>query len=50
VLVTPKAQTIYQLYGGDKWIWAIPLGASLVMVVLAATYFKSRSKYFAEEV
>lgn len=50
VLVTPRAQTIYQMYGGDRWIWTIPLGASLVMVVLAATYFRSRSKYFAEEV
>jgi ABC-2 type transport system permease protein len=50
VLVTTDTQTIYQVYGGDRWIWAIPLGASLVMVVLAATYFRSRSKYFAEEV
>jgi ABC-2 type transport system permease protein len=50
VLVTSRAQTIYQLYDGDRWIWAIPLGASLIMVVLAATYFRSRSKYFAEEV
>jgi ABC-2 type transport system permease protein len=50
VLVTPKTQTIYQLYGGDRWIWAIPLGLSLVIVVLSATYFRSRSKYFAEEV
>lgn len=50
VLVTTKTQTIYQVYGGDRWVWAIPLGASLVMAVLAATYFRSRSKYFAEEV
>jgi ABC-2 type transport system permease protein len=50
VLVTPASQTIYQLYGGDKWIWAIPLGATMIIVVLAATYFRKRSKYFAEEV
>lgn len=50
VLVTNKAQTIYQLYDGDKWIWAIPLGASLIAVVLSMAYFRSRSKYFAEEV
>ena len=50
VLVTTKTETIYQVYGGDRWIWAIPLGVSLVTVVLAAIYFRSRSKYFAEEV
>ncbi len=50
VLITNKTETIYQVYGGDKWIWAIPLGTTLVMVVLAATYFRRRSKYFAEEV
>jgi ABC-2 type transport system permease protein len=50
VLVTPKAQTIFDFWGGDKWIWGIPLGATLIMVVLAATYFRSRSKFFAEEV
>lgn len=50
VLVTTDTQTIYQIYDGDKWIWAIPLGASLIIVVLASTYFRSRSKYFAEEV
>jgi ABC-2 type transport system permease protein len=50
VLVTNQTQTIYQVYGGDKWIWAIPLGFSLLVVVLAAVYFRNRSKYFAEEV
>lgn len=45
-----QTQTIYQLYGGDRLIWAIPLGITLVTVVLAATYFRSRSKFFAEEV
>jgi ABC-2 type transport system permease protein len=50
VLVTTDSETIYQVYGGDKWIWAIPLGASLIAVVLSIMYFRSRSKYFAEEV
>jgi ABC-2 type transport system permease protein len=49
-LVTPATQTIYDFWGGDKWIWGIPLGISLVIVVLASTYFRSRSKYFAEEI
>ncbi len=50
VLVTPASETIYQVYGGDRWIWAIPLGTSLIIVILAAIYFRSRSKYFAEEI
>lgn len=50
VLVTNKSQTIYQVFGGDKWIWGIPLGITLIVVVLAAAYFRSRSKYFAEEI
>lgn len=50
VLVTNKTQTIYQVFGGDIWIWAIPLTATLIVVALSTTYFRSRSKYFAEEV
>jgi ABC-2 type transport system permease protein len=49
-LVTPASQTISDFWGGDKWIWGFPIGLSLVIVVLAATYFRSRSKYFAEEI
>jgi ABC-2 type transport system permease protein len=50
VLVTRQTQTISQVYGGDKLIWAIPLSITIFMVILAASYFRSRSKYFAEEV
>jgi ABC-2 type transport system permease protein len=50
VVVTSKSATIYQVYGGDRWIWAIPLGISLIIAVLASSYFRSRSKYFAEEI
>jgi ABC-2 type transport system permease protein len=49
-IITPQTQTLYQLYDGDKFIWAIPLSLTLFIVILAALYFKSRSKYFAEEV
>ena len=49
-LVTPQTQTIYTYWGGDRWIWAIPLAVSVIVVILATTYFRSRSKYFAEEV
>src|SRR5579884_889148 len=50
VLVTPASKTIADFWGGDKLIWAIPLGLSLIITVLASTYFRNRSKYFAEEV
>ena len=50
VLVSPASQNIYDFWGGDKWIWAIPLSISFIIVLLASTYFRSRSKYFAEEV
>lgn len=49
VLVTKETETIYTLYG-SFWVWAIPVGITIVMAVLAAVYFRRRSKYFAEEV
>ncbi len=49
-LITPHTTTIHQLYDGNNTIWAIPLGITVVTVFLAATYFRMRSKYFAEEV
>jgi ABC-2 type transport system permease protein len=49
VLITPKTDNLYTLYG-NSLIWAVPLGVTLIVVILASTYFRSRSKYFAEEV
>lgn len=43
-------ETIYTLYDGDVFIWAIPIGLSLVLAVIGSLYFRSRSKFFAEEV
>lgn len=50
VLITKNTQTIYQVYGGDKYIWTVPLTITLLTGVLGGFYFRSRSKYFAEEV
>ncbi|WP_230690203.1 ABC transporter permease [Catellatospora paridis] len=50
VLVTDQTQTIYDVYDGRVWVWLVPLAVCLVSVILAATYFRSRSKYFAEEI
>lgn len=50
VLVTPASQTIADFWGGDKWIWIFPVGLTVVVAALASTYFRRRSKFFAEEV
>lgn len=50
ILITPATQNISQLYGGDKWIWLIPLGLTVIIAFAGSLYFRSRSKYFAEEV
>jgi len=49
-LVTNQTITIAQVYGGDKWIWCIPIGVMLVLTVVGALYFRSQSKNFAEDV
>jgi ABC-2 type transport system permease protein len=50
VLITHSTQTISTVYGGDRWIWAIPIGITLMLVIITSTYFRRRSKAFAEEV
>ncbi|HUD10502.1 MAG TPA: ABC transporter permease [Candidatus Saccharimonadales bacterium] len=50
VLITHETQTIATVYGGDKWIWGIPVGITVIVAFIAATYFRKRSRFFAEEV
>jgi len=50
VLVTTDSQTIYQVFGGDRLIWSIPVGLTILLAVSSGWYFKSQSKNFAEEV
>jgi ABC-2 type transport system permease protein len=49
VLVGPYATTIQQIYDASS-VWLIPIGVTLVIAVLSIAYFKSRSKFFAEDV
>jgi ABC-2 type transport system permease protein len=49
VLVTPTATTIGDLYG-TAWAWAIPVGLVALVALTASLYFRTRSRYFAEEV
>lgn len=50
VLITHSTETISTLYGGDKWIWGIPIGLLIILFALTSTYFRRRSSAFAEEV
>ncbi|MGD0284554.1 MAG: ABC transporter permease [Candidatus Saccharimonadales bacterium] len=50
VLITHSTETISTVYGGDRWIWAIPIGITVVAAAITSTYFRRRSKAFAEEV
>lgn len=49
-LVTHQSTTLSTLFGGDKWIWLIPIGTTVVLAVFGGIYFRSQSKNFAEEV
>jgi len=50
VLITHSTETISTVYNGDRWIWAIPIGITLILTAVTSTYFRRRSKHFAEEV
>jgi ABC-2 type transport system permease protein len=50
VLITHSTETIGTIYKGDDWIWGIPIGITLILCFFTSTYFRRRSKAFAEEV
>ncbi len=50
VLITHATETIATVYNGDKWIWGIPIGITLILLLFTGTYFRRQSKSFAEEV
>lgn len=49
VLISDKTQTITDLYGNSA-MRVVPLAVVCVTVVIAAVYFRKRSRFFAEEV
>ena len=49
VLITHSTETVGTLYGGDGWIWCIPIGLTIILLVFSSNYFRKRSKLFAEE-
>lgn len=50
ILVTKSTETIHQVYGGNNWVWLVPIGITIAVSILAGNYFRRRSKYFAEEI
>ena len=50
VLITHSTETISTVFGGDKWIWAIPIGLTIILFIASSAYFRKFSKSFAEEV
>ena len=48
ILVTDQSTRIDQVYD-SHWIRLVPIGLTLLIAILASAYFRSRSKYFAEE-
>lgn len=49
ILVTEKTQTISGIYNSHM-IRVVPIGITLLLVILAASYFRKRSRFFAEDV
>jgi ABC-2 type transport system permease protein len=49
LLVSSQTTTIDDMYG-TPWIRLVPIGICAAILVLAASYFRARSKYFAEEI
>lgn len=50
VMVTHDTTTIKNVFNGNDFAWAVPIGITLVVISVGALYFKKRSKNFAEEV
>lgn len=49
-LISDEAQTLTSLANGSIWVSLIPIVITSLTLVVGASYFHARSKYFAEEV
>lgn len=48
--VSKQTMTVGTAFPGRTWIYILPVGVSVLIFCIGALYFRSRSKYFAEEV
>lgn len=49
VVVTTESQTVWSTFNGG-WYAFIPILFTLIVLVIGVTYFRSRSKFFAEDI
>lgn len=49
LLISHDTVTITNVYG-TKWMRLVPIAITIGLIIIAAAYFKNRSKYFAEEI
>jgi len=49
-VVTGVTPVIASFWGGDRWMWLVPIGLSVAVFITGGAYFRSHSKFFAEEV
>ncbi len=50
ILVSDKTTTIVDVYGGNQLVRLVPVTAVIVGFILATSYFKKKSKNFAEDI
>jgi hypothetical protein len=50
ILITSQTITIGQIYHAHPWAVIIPPFFVVFMAIFGMTYFRSRSKHFAEEI
>jgi ABC-2 type transport system permease protein len=49
-MVSTESLTIRHMFPGRPWIWFLPIIFTAMLAMITASYFRKRSKYFAEEV
>lgn len=50
ILITHRTTTLNQLYYDKYVIWLIPISVVLIVLIMGSLYFRSNSRFFAEEV
>lgn len=49
-VVTGVSPVIANFWGGDKWIWLVPIGLCVAILLAGSIFFRKSSRTFAEEV
>lgn len=49
-VVSNVSPIIMDFWGGDRWIWLIPIGLCVAILIMGGIFFRKSSRDFAEEV